>query len=78
MVSWKFIKRLRYYARSDWAIELQNLCSIVSVNTKKSYVTVPVKAEERDKNFSNFDIMPAFGLEMSEGEDQRGNKANSK
>ena len=23
---------------------------------------------EREKNFSNFDVMPAFGLEMSEGE----------
>ena len=25
-------------------------------------------AEERDKNFSNSDLMPAFGLELSEGE----------
>ena len=27
-------------------------------------------AEEKDKDFSNFDLMPAFGLEMSEGENQ--------
>ena len=63
----------------DWSIELQNLCSIVLVNTEKcGYVTVPVIAKEKDKNFSNFDLMPGFGLEMSEGKTQSQNKPNSK
>ena len=30
------------------------------------YVTVSVIAEESDDNFSNFDLMSAFGLKMSD------------
>ena len=36
-----------------------------------------MKTIYRDENFSNFDLMSAFGLEMSEGENQNQNKPNS-
>lgn len=35
-------------------------------------------AEESDENFPNFDLMSAFGLERSEGENQSQNRPNSK
>lgn len=58
---------MRYYARSDWSTELQNLCSHV---LESGYVTVLVIAKESHENFSNFDLMSAFGLEMSDSENQ--------
>ena len=44
---------------------------------ESGYVTVPVIAEGRE-NFSNFDLMLAFGPEISEGENRSQNKPNSK
>ena len=32
-----FIKYLTYYARADWSVELQNLCSIVPANHGSRY-----------------------------------------
>ena len=42
----------------------------IGKHIESGYVAVPVIAEERENNFSNFDLTSAFGLEMSEGENQ--------
>lgn len=58
-----FLKKLRYHTCSDWSIELPNLCSIVSVNSRFPDITALCENQRTQKTRQ----MPLFKSTNSVG-----------